>query len=126
MREPFLLRTTRLCSMALGVGAFFLGIPQPVAAQSEPSAAQRSAPASHVDDAKLEAFARSYVRLDEVRKDYAGELGTGESQAEAAEQTVEVLRDEGLSAQEYNRILDAVNTDPELRSAALRKIESHR
>jgi hypothetical protein len=127
MREPLLLRTTRLCSMALGVGAFFLGIPQPVSAEAPPSAAESNATETRVGEAKLDAFARSYVRLAEVRKEYAGELGVaGEPHAEAAEETVEVLRDEGLSAQEYNRILDAVNADPELRSVALRKIESHR
>ena len=113
--------------MALGVGAFFLGIPQPVAAEAPPTAAESSASETRVDETKLDAFARSYVRLADVREEYAGELGVaGEPQAEAAEETLEVLRDEGLTAREYNRILDAVNADPELRSLALRKIESHR
>jgi hypothetical protein len=127
MREPWLLRSTRLCSMALGVGAFFLGIPQPMAAEAPSTASESSQAETRVDEAKLDAFARSYVRLAEVRKEHAGDLGiAGEPKAEAAEDTIEVLRDEGLSAHEYNRILDAVNADPELRSLALRKIESHR
>lgn len=123
MREPWLLQTTRLCSMALGVGAFFLGIPAPIAV-TESAAAEDASPA-RIDEAKLDAFARSYVRLADVREEHAGELAAPDVRAEAAEETVEVLREQGLSPQEYNQILDAVNADPELRSVALQKIGRH-
>lgn len=123
MSDSIRVRAIGLCSMVVGLVAFAYGIPQPAHAEPRATAEDRSATA--VSEPKLDAFARSYVRLAEVRADH-GELGSAEAQSDAAEATVEVLEQEGLSPPEYNEILSAVNADPDLRDRAMRKIEAER
>lgn len=121
MGDSFWVRTFGICSTALGLLAFVYGLPQPAGAESmSPSSG------SAVSEDQLDAFARSYVRLGEVRDDYVDHLDSAEAQSNAAEDTVEVLADEGLTPQQYNRILSVVNSDPSLRDQAMKKIEAER
>jgi hypothetical protein len=91
-----------------------------------------SADPSEVSEKDLDSFAKSYVELAELRRSYAkrleGAKGTeaSELQSEAFAKTTEILDREGLSADEYNQILVAVNSNERLRKAALERIEEKR
>lgn len=114
---------------ALGVVVLLGTTPAPAVGQSSKTA--ESLPGTVSEDG-LDSFAKSYVRLAEVRRSYAKRLEDAKGdeatklQTEASEKTVEVLGDEGLSPDEYNRILAAVNSDEQLRKRALGKIEKER
>ncbi|MFP4392730.1 MAG: DUF4168 domain-containing protein [Desulfohalobiaceae bacterium] len=78
-------------------------------------------------DEKLEKFSSSYVQIQDIQQEYSDELSKMEDEKEAqdlqekyTERMVDVVREEGLSVEEYNQIGQAMNSDKELRE----KIES--
>jgi len=73
-------------------------------------------------DEKIEKFARAYMQIQEIQQEYSEALGEMTDEQEAQElqekytqQMVDVVRDEGLSVEDYNQIGQAMNTDDELR-----------
>lgn len=78
-------------------------------------------------DEDLQKFASSYVQIQDIQQEYSDELSQMEDEQEAqelqekyTERMVDVVREEGLSVEEYNQIGQAMNSDNELRE----KIES--
>lgn len=82
-----------------------------------------------VDDDKVEAFARAYLALTEVREDYSERLQDTEDseeiqslQHEASDAMAEAIEDAGLEVDEYQEIAAAMSADPELRDKITEKV----
>jgi hypothetical protein len=104
----------------------------PPAAAPETAAPQTEAPAAAapaMDDAKLKSFAVAFLEVTKVTESYKPQIeaaGTTEDQQrlqqEAGEKMVEAVNNsEGISVDEYNMIIQAAQTDPEL----AQKINGH-
>lgn len=77
--------------------------------------------ADEVDEQQLEAFVVARADVQEIQQDYTSRLQSAENdqdaaelQAEAQEKMVSAVEDAGLSVQEFNRIAEAAQNDPEV------------
>lgn len=73
-------------------------------------------------DEKIESFVDARERVVEISRKWEERLNNTESQEElnslqqeAQQEMVEAVRDEGISVNDYNMIVDATQTDPALR-----------
>lgn len=105
-------------AVALSLGATGL----PAAAQ------QQSAPAEYTDE-DLEAFAAASQRVQELNQKWIPQISQAETAEEnaalrerAMQEMTAAVRDEGLTIDEYNRIFDAAERNPEV----MQQIEDHR
>jgi hypothetical protein len=101
---------------------------QPAVAQEEPS----KQPAA-IDKTQLRSFAKVYVKFEKIRQTYEPRLAKAQNdqesqtiQQEAKSQIDDTLTQEGLTAESYSKIIKTLNSDDELRSAALKLIEEER
>lgn len=111
---------TALSALALGVGA---SVGTAVAQEPAPTPeAQAPAAAPSLEDDKLQSFAVAFLEVSKVTQEYQPKIaaaGTPEDQQklqqEAGEKMVEVVNSsEGINVEEYNMIIQAAQTDPEL------------
>ncbi|MCO5146176.1 MAG: DUF4168 domain-containing protein [Aquamicrobium sp.] len=118
-----------LSALAIGLGAS-LGaasaqdaVPAPAPQTETPAAAPQQ------DDAKLKSFAVAFIEVAKVTQSYQPQIesaGTAEDQSrlrqEAGEKMVEAVNEaEGITLDEYNTIIQAAQTDPDL----AQKINGH-
>jgi hypothetical protein len=108
----------------LGLNEFL----KPAVAQEKPPK-----PQSTIDQTQLRSFAKAYVKLEKIRQNYEPRLAEAqndqESQAvreEARSQIDDALTQEGLTADSYREIIKTVNSNNELRVAALQLIEEEK
>lgn len=121
-----------LSALAIGLGAS-LGaagaqdaVPAPAPA---PQTEEAPAAAPQQDDAKLKSFAVAFIEVAKVTQSYQPQIesaGTAEDQSrlrqEAGEKMVEAVNEaEGITLDEYNTIIQAAQTDPDL----AQKINGH-
>ncbi|MEO3999252.1 DUF4168 domain-containing protein [Mesorhizobium sp. CAU 1732] len=110
-----------LSALAIGAGASF-GVAQ---AQEPAPAPQMEAPtaqAPEMDDTKLKSFAVAFLEVTKVTQAYQPQIeaaGNTEDQQrlqqEAGEKMVEAVSEKSdISVDEYNMIIQAAQTDPEL------------
>jgi Domain of unknown function (DUF4168) len=101
----------------------------------KPAVAQEksSKPPSAIDKTQLRSFAKVYVKLEKIRQNYEPRLAQAqndqESQAvrqEAKSHIDDALTQEGMTADSYREIIKTVNSNDELRVAALELIEEER
>lgn len=107
---------------ALAVALSLGGTALPAAAQ------QQSAPAEYTDE-DLEAFAAASQRVQELNQKWIPQISQAETAEEnaalrerAMQEMTAAVRDEGLTIDEYNRIFDAAERNPEV----MQQIEDHR
>jgi len=100
----------------------------PPAQPPAPDAGQQAATA--VSDEELETFADIYIALEETLSQYEEELAAAESQEEAQETQNKLQQDafdkiaeHGWTPDQYGRVVQAVNADPNLRQKAVALIE---
>lgn len=101
--------------------------PPPAAAPQTEAPPAAAAPA--MDDAKLKSFAVAFLEVTKVTESYKPQIEAAGStedqqrlQQEAGEKMVEAVNNaEGISVDEYNMIIQAAQTDPEL----AQKINGH-
>jgi len=102
-----------------------LGLAAPAAAQDQQQTPQAQPPAAEdISDQELEQFAEAALAVNEIGRKYASELQGAEDEsaaqdirAQAQEEMVQAVEDEGLSVQEYNAIYAAAENDDEVNSA---------
>jgi siroheme synthase (precorrin-2 oxidase/ferrochelatase) len=96
------------------------------------SVAQTPPPPGQVSQEDLDSFAKAYAQVEEVQRKYVPKLENAEPsdaanlQQEAQQESLQVLKDEGLSAERYNQIATMIQADPALRTRVLEKVEEHR
>lgn len=109
----------KLKTLALTItAAAALGLGSAAQAQDSDSAGTF---ADEVDEQQLEAFVVARADVQEIQQDYTSRLQSAENdqdaadlQAEAQEKMVSAVEDAGLSVQEFNRIAEAAQNDPEV------------
>ena len=122
-----------LSALAIGLGAS-LGAASaqdaaPAPAPQTETPAEAPAGAAQQDDAKLKSFAVAFIEVAKVTQSYQPQIesaGTAEDQSrlrqEAGEKMVEAVNEaEGITLDEYNTIIQAAQTDPDL----AQKINGH-
>lgn len=87
--------------------------------RQQPPAQQQ--PTMDVSDGKLDQFAEAHGEVQKIQKGVQGDMQDAKDQQEALEiqqkaeqKAVQAIRDAGLEPDEYNRISQAINNDPEL------------
>lgn len=119
-----------ISAMALGFGATMgAASAQDAAPMPAPEMEQPAAAAPSVDDVKLKSFAVAFLEVTKVTQSYQPQIesaGTAEDQQrlqqEAGEQMIDAVNDaDGITVDEYNQIIQAAQTDPEL----AQRINSH-
>ncbi len=96
--------------------------PQSQAQPTEQPTDQAPAGAATMDDSKLESFAVAFLQVNEIARQYQPQLESAASeedrqkiQQEAGEKMIEAVEaSEGISVTEYNEIIQAAQTDPDL------------
>jgi hypothetical protein len=120
-----------ICSLAL-VGAVPLHTPALINAQELRTQTQ-SVGSSEVSDKELQSFAGAYVEYQRIRHAYEPRLSKVKDanerekiQREGNLKVKNVLAQQGLTPQTYNRLFTAVNSDARLRHKALELIDEAR
>lgn len=86
-----------------------------------------------ITDEELETFVDIYIELEDTLQRFEEELATVETDEEAQtlqvrmqEESFEKISDHGWSPSQYNRVVQAVNSNPELLQKAVALIEDRR
>ncbi|MFP3927693.1 MAG: DUF4168 domain-containing protein [Desulfobacteraceae bacterium] len=95
--------------------------------QGQPGAAE----AEEVSNQELEQAVKAYAEITQVREKFQQELQSAEGQdevqdlqTEANEEMTQAVEEQGLDVQGYNRIIEAVKMDEELREDFMSKLEN--
>lgn len=118
-----------LSALAIGFGASLGAAGAQDAAPAPAPQTEAPAGAAQQDDAKLKSFAVAFIEVAKVTQSYQPQIesaGTAEDQSrlrqEAGEKMVEAVNEaDGISLDEYNTIIQAAQTDPDL----AQKINGH-
>ena len=104
--------------------------PPPAQPAQPPSPDAAPQAVTEVSDEELETFADIYVELEKTLSQYEEELAQAESQEEAQETQNKLQQDafdkiaeHGWTPDQYGRVVQAVNADPNLRQKAVALIE---
>lgn len=116
-----------LSTLTIAAGAAFA----PAVAQDQAPAPQMEAPAATPDlnDEKLQSFAVAFLEVTKVTQSYQPQIEAAASdedreqlQQQASQEMVEAVNGaDGITVDEYNMIIQAAQTDPEL----AQKINTH-
>jgi len=122
--------TVRIAAIAV-FGVLLLSIPsQILAQQTQP---QQPAQQTDVDDTQLRLFAKVYVQIQKIRQTYEPQLKQAKTPEEGKQiETEEVLKihqaieQEGMSDENYRRIIDIVRADEGVRKKLLGFIDEEK
>lgn len=111
-----------LSALAIGLGASLGAAAAQDAATPAPATEEPAAAAPPLDDGKLKSFAVAFLEVTRVTQEYQPQIaaaGTPEDQQrlqqEAGAKMVEAVNEaEGITVDEYNMIIQAAQTSPEL------------
>jgi hypothetical protein len=99
-----------------------LGLAAPAAAQQQQQ--PQVTPAENISDQELDQFAEAALAVNQIGRKYASELQAAEDdaaaqdiRAQAQEEMVQAVEDEGLSVEQYNAIYAAAEEDQEVNAA---------
>lgn len=117
-----------LATATLGLGTM-VSISAAQEAASPVPQAESAAPAAAVDDGKLKSFAVAFLGVTKVSQTYKPKIEAAKSdsdrqtlQKEAGQEMVEAVNGAGgINIEEYNQIIEAAQTDPDL----AQKINTH-
>lgn len=119
---------------AIGVAGSLLAVPAGVAtAQSNPPV-QPQAPAATADisDQKIDAVAAAVEQVARLEQDFRSQIQSAPSTdrqrilTEANTAITKAVTDQGLSVEEYGRIIQVAANDPDLRQKILQRLPSKR
>ena len=124
------MQTVRIAAIAV-FGVLLLSIPsQILAQQTQP---QQPAQQKDVNDTQLRSFAKVYVQIQKIRQTYEPQLKQAKSPEEGKQiETEEVLKihqaieQEGMSDENYRRIIDIVRADEGVRKKLLGFIDEEK
>jgi hypothetical protein len=113
----------RLATAIFTVGCY-LSVPAVnVPAQSSPPGPTTSAP--DLSDQKLSAVAVAMKRIVDLEKDYQQRIAEAQKRimAEAHDEFIKAVTEQGLSVEEYASILEAAQENPEIRDKIRQRIQ---
>jgi predicted TIM-barrel fold metal-dependent hydrolase len=119
----------RLLSTVILLAAWHSSIP---AANAQQPAPELSTPAPSISDDKLDAAAAALQQVAAIHQAYRqrfAQAATPSDQdrivAEAKDALTKAVKDQGLSVDEYNSIIETAQNDPEVRGKVLQRIQPH-
>jgi Domain of unknown function (DUF4168) len=117
----------RLLSVVSLLAAWHSSIP---VANAQPSAPELSAPAPSISDQKLDAAAAALEQAAAIQQSYRqrfAQAATPSDQdriaAEVRDALAKAVKDQGLSVEECNSIIEIAQNDPEVRGKVLQRIQ---
>jgi hypothetical protein len=117
----------RLFSAVVLIAAWHSSIPVANAQQSAP---QLSTPAPQISDQKLDAAAAALEQVAAIQQAYRqrfAQAATASDQdriaAEVRDALTKAVKDQGLSVEEYNFIIEIAQNDPEVRGKVLQRVQ---
>ncbi len=116
-----LLRSSAMFTLAVGL----LGLSLSPAVRAQEAPAQKA----DVSDQELKAFAKAYVKVDQIRLAYEPSMRNAQDpqqvqniQQEAKVKMEKAVEEQGLTSEAYARIFNTVKDDAELRGKTLKLI----
>lgn len=110
-------------ALAMGLGPMIAASAASDDRDSTSREAQHVAQSTQFSDKQIESFAEARQSVMEISSEWQERLNNAESQeklnslqAQVQEEMVQAVRDEGLSVNDYNMMVDAVQTNPELQN----------
>jgi hypothetical protein len=117
----------RLLSVLILLVAWHLAVP---AASAQPSAPELAAPNAPISDQKLDAAAAALEQVATIQQTYRqrfAQASTPSDQervvAEARDALTKAVKDQGLSVEEYNAIIEIAQDDPQVRGKVLQRVQ---
>jgi hypothetical protein len=100
--------------------------------EASTKATQQAAMASHgFSEQTLDAFAAAYVKVADVYNTFAAKIESAQNAEQAYQvqvaindETSQVIQEQGLSPEVYNRVVRAINEDPKLARTVAQKIRT--
>jgi hypothetical protein len=120
--QVLLMRNITCGALIALCGLLFTPVIYAQGAKQPPPAAQPARPPSqNVSDAELQTFAKAYIEVQEIRASHEAALRTVQNpeqarqlQQDANVKMVKAVEKQGLTPEQYTRILTAVNSDEKL------------
>ena len=120
---PIYRSSTPLLALAAAILLVFAGLGSTVLGQTTPE----------FDDAQLDAYAASYVEINEIAEEYGPRIQNAETeqqaralQDQANSEMVMVIRRNGLDVPTYNEIADTMRIDRDLHDDVMQRVEDAR
>lgn len=120
----------RTAAAAMAATALAAGFALPAFAQAETETPQATQPAAPTEE-DLQSYAAAALEVQSLLEEWQPQIEAAESPEQANEigqqaqaEMVMAVEAEGLSVEEYNRITQLAQTDPELQSRIMSYIES--
>ncbi len=92
----------------------------------QPQGQRPAAPQVELSEKKISKFSDAYAKISTIRQDYTDRMRNAEDQSKARElqqqaqsEMMAAVKETGLSVQDYNRIAQAIQRNPELRNRVL-------
>lgn len=124
-----LLSWTLAATAAIGAWQLFIPV---VNAQYQPDppaqAPQAQSPSPAIPDQKLDAAAAAIKNMASIKQNYQRQIATAEDSQkqgiahEAADALAKAVTDQGLSVEEYNKIIEVAQNDPNVRQKIMQRI----
>jgi hypothetical protein len=125
--------TIASCAAAIGIAGLLLVAAAGLAtAQSNPPAQPQSPAATDLSDQKIDAVAAAVEQVVKLEQDFRKQIEGAPSAdrqrivSEANTAITRAVTDQGLSVEEYGRIIQVAANDPELRQKILQRLPSKR
>jgi len=107
--------------------AWYLAVP---VANAQPSAPELSTPSPSISDQKLDAAAAALEQVAAIQQTYRqrfAQASTPSDQervvAEARDALTKAVKEQGLSVEEYNAIIEIAQDDPQVRGKVLQRVQ---
>ena len=123
--QAILLRTgsaAALAALLLGGPVALAGTAAAQATQQAPESAPQAPPVA-VNDEKLRSFAAATLEVENLNEEWSPRIAAAtdpneqqEVRTQAMEQMAQAVREQGLSVEEYNSMVQVVQADPEVAS----------
>jgi Domain of unknown function (DUF4168) len=125
--EP--MRAVVQCLVLAAVGAAtLLSVPAANAQSQMPSQPQAAAPSADISDQKLDAVAKAMQSVASVRESYKRKIDAAAPadkprlKSEGNQALKKALSDQGLTVDEYNRVMTIAQNDPTVRAKLLQRL----
>ncbi|MFS8606490.1 MAG: DUF4168 domain-containing protein [Gammaproteobacteria bacterium] len=122
-----------IAAAALFLCGSFAQAQQPSPPPAEPAPRAEPGLAQPITDDELETFADIYVELEKALSTFEEELAAAENEQQAQEaqarmqqKSFDTIAEHGWTPTQYNRVVQAVNNDPNLLQKAVALIEDRR
>lgn len=120
----------RVSSLAVAaVAALWLLSPGAASAQAQSSTPGVAQPPANISDQKLDAAAAAIGRIGDLQETYKQQIAAAPATDkerianEAVGEMAKAVKEQGLSVEEYNSIIEVAQNDPQVRQKLLQRLQ---